>query len=406
MFLFPMLIAILPVIGLLVYIYKMDSYEKEPIGLLVKLVILGVLSAIPAIILEGIMDEVLKDFSTQGSYLYLALSAFFGVACVEELVKFLAAYFSTWKNPAFNFKFDGIVYCFYASMGFALIENIFYVFGGNSPLSVAIPRAFLAIPAHGMFSVFMGYNYGEAKYCSSLGNKSGCHKAIARGYITAVLLHGFYDFCLFTKNMYMVILFFIFVIIADIITVIKIRNASRQNHAIYNTPTYQQYWVNPANMYPGAPGQYYPAQAPASQGMYIPGQNFAPQGQQGQYRAGQNFAPQGQQRSGQNFASQGQQDQYRAGQNFASQGQQDQYQQGQYRSGQNFASQGQQGQYRAGQNFAPQGQPAAADQAEGITKLLKREAPRLVYCPTCGNICNFNSFFCGKCSTPIHSYGG
>ena len=390
--LFAILLAILPVVALLVYIYKMDSYEKEPAGLLVKLVIFGVLSAIPAIILEEIMDSILKEISTPETYIYFFLSAFFGVACVEELVKFLAAYISTWKHPAFNFKFDGIVYCFYASMGFALIENIFYVISGSSPLSVAIPRAFLAIPAHGMFSVFMGYNYGEAKYASTLGKKSDSKKSIARGYIIAVLLHGFYDFCLFTKNFYMIVLFFIFVIIADIITFIKIRNASRQNHAIYNMPIYQQYWVTPGNTYPGQPSQYFPGQAAGQvfpqQGQYQFGQSFVPQGQN---QFGQTIAPQGQNQFGQNIAPQ---NQNQFGQSFVPQGQN--------QFGQNMVPQGQN---QFGQNTAPRGQ-YQSEQSEGITSLLKREAPRFVYCPTCGNICNFNSFFCGKCSTPIHSYGG
>ena len=56
---FAALLAILPVILLLIYIYKMDSYEKEPIGLLVKLVIFGVISALPAILLEQVGTTIL-----------------------------------------------------------------------------------------------------------------------------------------------------------------------------------------------------------------------------------------------------------------------------------------------------------------------------------------------------------
>ena len=153
---FAALLAILPVILLLIYIYKMDSYEKEPIKLLVLLVVFGVISAVPAIILEEIGTAILNGiFGEQNPLaspplIYSFINTFFIVAISEELVKFLAAYILTWKNPAFNFKFDGIVYCFYASMGFALIENILYVFArsGGASVGTAIARALLAIPAH------------------------------------------------------------------------------------------------------------------------------------------------------------------------------------------------------------------------------------------------------------------
>ncbi len=427
------LLAILPVILLLIYIYKMDSYEKEPIGLLVKLVILGVISAVPAILLEQVGTVILEGiFGKQNpmvapSYLYTFLNTFIIVAISEELVKFLAAFLLTWKNPAFNFKFDGIVYCFYASMGFALIENILYVFArtGGASVGTAIARALLAIPAHGMFSVFMGYYYGEAKFCQVTGNKAGIKSNIARGFLISIILHGFYDFCLLSGSIIMVVAFFLFVIIADVYTVMKISKASKMNLALYNTPQYQTYWVPQGAYQQGMLNPAYSApQGYAAPGFdpYAQGYNSAPQGynappQQGfdPYAQGYNSAPQGynappQQGYAPAYAPEPQG--YNAAQGYAPGNQSfDAAPQGYGNPDQNFNSALQGAAASMQDAFAQSGynQTDAFDAQQPVseqhTSILRREPPRMIYCPNCHNICDFNSFFCGKCSTPIHNFG-
>ena len=44
-------LAVLPGLLLIRYVYKLDSIEKEPLGLLIKLVIYGAIATIPAIII-------------------------------------------------------------------------------------------------------------------------------------------------------------------------------------------------------------------------------------------------------------------------------------------------------------------------------------------------------------------
>ncbi len=92
---------------------------------------------------------------------YTILLAFLVVAVVEEGTKFVFLKLRTWRDPNFNFRFDGIVYAVFVSLGFAAFENINYVLGYG--LTVALPRAVLAIPAHMGFAVFMGLFYGRGK---------------------------------------------------------------------------------------------------------------------------------------------------------------------------------------------------------------------------------------------------
>lgn len=54
-------LALLPTIVLVAWIYRQDKVEKEPKGLLWKIFLFGVLSVIPAMILEIIFEEILLD---------------------------------------------------------------------------------------------------------------------------------------------------------------------------------------------------------------------------------------------------------------------------------------------------------------------------------------------------------
>ena len=138
--------ALLPAVVLCVYVFKKDRVEKEPIGLLVKLFVLGAIVCIPgAIIFGSILEPVAADVSApyaeQSFYeaLYYALEAFVVVALVEEGMKFLVLYFVTRNNKNFNSLFDGIIYAVFVSLGFAALENVLYVKEQTSRIASALP---------------------------------------------------------------------------------------------------------------------------------------------------------------------------------------------------------------------------------------------------------------------------
>ena len=117
----------------------------------------------------------------------------------------------TWTHPAFNYRFDGIVYAVTVSLGFAAYENILYVL--NYGLSVALPRALLAVPGHMSFAVCMGIYYGRAKLCEGWGDRAGTKINLWAGYACSVFLHGFYDACAMTGTVGATVLFLAFVAI-------------------------------------------------------------------------------------------------------------------------------------------------------------------------------------------------
>lgn len=187
------LAAVLPAAFLMRYVYRMDKIEKEPVGLLIRLALAGVLAALASIVLELLGQSVLNALVKEESPIYVYLMAFLVVAAVEEGTKLFFLYRRTWRNPNFNYRFDAVLYAVFVSLGFAAFENIGYVF--RHGLSVALPRAFLSVPGHMGFAVFMGVFYGRAKWCHRRGRVAGCKRNLMLGFLLPVFLHGVYDTC-------------------------------------------------------------------------------------------------------------------------------------------------------------------------------------------------------------------
>ena len=222
--------ALLPAIYLMKYIYRKDTVEKEPSMLLMSLLIYGVIAALISIALEGIGTKILNSLMDQSTLGYTLVLAFVVVAMVEEGAKFAMLKRRTWREINFNYRFDGIVYAVFISLGFAAFENIGYVLGYG--LSVAPARALLAVPGHMCFGVFMGTFYGRAKLCQVWGDKSEERANLWLGYIVAVLLHGFYDSCAMVNTVASSIIFIAFVVIMYIVVIKKVNKESQNDGPI------------------------------------------------------------------------------------------------------------------------------------------------------------------------------
>lgn len=205
------LAAVLPAAYLMRYVYRHDTIEKEPAGLLWSLIGMGCLAALCSGVLEGVAQYLLQFFVAPTSPYYVILLAFLVVAVVEEGTKLFFLKLRSWRHPAFNYRFDGLVYAVFVSLGFAALENVQYVV--NYGLSVALPRALLAIPGHMSFAIFMGVWYGRAKHFENRGCYAASRRSLRTGYLTAVFLHGFYDSCAMIGTMWASIVFIVFVVV-------------------------------------------------------------------------------------------------------------------------------------------------------------------------------------------------
>jgi len=221
--------AVIPAIWLLRYVYRMDRIEAEPRQLIISLAAKGIIATFCAMATEYIGTFVLGLFFTEGSLIYNALMYFIVVALSEEGFKYFFLKRFTWNNPEFNCTFDGVVYAVSVSLGFALWENIGYVFMYG--LDTALLRAVTAIPGHACFGVFMGVFYGAAKRYEVYMQEAhaGFYRKLA--VIFPVIIHGAYDFIASLPDGYSFV-FIIFVVAMVIVSHRVVRKAAARDEYI------------------------------------------------------------------------------------------------------------------------------------------------------------------------------
>ena len=248
--------ALLPAIILLIYVYKKDRVEKEPPFLLLLLFLAGIIIIIPCIFFETIYGAIIDiifnvteenpDAFSENPVIfriYSALSMFFSVALVEEFFKWISMVLITKRSKHFNSLFDGIVYSVFVSLGFAALENVFYVI--ENGWGNAVMRAVLSVPGHMFFAVFMGYFYsmwhindkaalfeekfrelGVIDYSSPRFN-SNIYKILSL--TVPVLIHGFYNYCCSVGDTFEILILLVFVIFLYIFCFRKIKSMSKDD---------------------------------------------------------------------------------------------------------------------------------------------------------------------------------
>jgi RsiW-degrading membrane proteinase PrsW (M82 family) len=197
-----LLITILPSLLIVAFFVKSDRFP-EPTSQIIKIFMFGVFLCIPAFLIN-----------TELSYIYAnteideaLISSFLSAAPVEEVLKFTVLYSLVYKMKDFNEPIDGIVYGVTVSLGFATLENIYYVYFlsdyfDTTSQSLALLRSFSAIPAHGIFGATMGYFFMKYAFIKKENNLALCM-------IVPILLHGAYNY--FAYNFFIIALLIVII---------------------------------------------------------------------------------------------------------------------------------------------------------------------------------------------------
>ena len=198
------LFAIAPSLIWLAFYLRKDS-NPEPNRMILKIFLLGALITLPAISLEKFLEGVFVSFTLPHT-VFLLLYFLIGIALVEEVLKYVAVRLGALSNPALDEPLDVMLYMVIAALGFAALENVLLLFGliqlypASDIFLVNSIRFMEAVFLHTLASGLLGYFLALAMFW-----KKHAWTLSLTGFVLATLLHGIFNFYIFTiggKNMF------------------------------------------------------------------------------------------------------------------------------------------------------------------------------------------------------------
>lgn len=188
--------GLLPSIIWLLFFLRKDVHP-EPKRMVLKIFFWGILATLPAIFIErGIFEELTKLNLPQILYI------FFGIALVEEVLKYLVVKEKVISNPEFDEPLDAMLYMIISALGFAALENLLFFFSPEIFLlsfeEILVLVSFRFITAtflHALCSGLVGYFLAQSFF--EIKNR---FKLITTGLGIAIILHGLYNFSIMTME--------------------------------------------------------------------------------------------------------------------------------------------------------------------------------------------------------------
>ena len=192
------ILGILPSTIWLLYYLRKDIHP-EPKKMILKIFLYGIIIAIPVALLEfgalGIIDDINKFLENRINNFWVTLIyAFFGVALIEETLKYLVVKYKVLRHHEFDEPVDIMIYMIVAALGFAAIENILILFSASfnvleATLLVSL-RFVGATFLHALCSGLLGYFLA----LSFFATKKKRIKFVLMGLGISLLLHGLFNF--------------------------------------------------------------------------------------------------------------------------------------------------------------------------------------------------------------------
>lgn len=176
----------------------LDRWEPEPPRLLIMAFLWGAsIAVLGSILLSLLVDTALNGGASVAAGEAPADFATVAVAApiIEEAAKglFLLLMMTGHRRTELNTLTDCLVYAGLVGAGFAWMENIFYISGGETvggSLAIAGLRLVLGPFAHPLFTSMFAIGVFFALQQRSAVAKAGC---LLLGYVAAVLMHGLWN---------------------------------------------------------------------------------------------------------------------------------------------------------------------------------------------------------------------
>ena len=196
-------IGLLPSLIWLVFFLREDAH-KEPKLMILKVFIAGALISLVAVAFQYASQNIL-GFLRVEKYAFVSILV---LAALEEVLKFLAAYFIIVRSKFFDEPIDAMIYMIVVALGFAALENVFIALNSvfqngwntNDLFGTLIFRFIGATLLHALSSAIVGYYWAKkfildnAPMITNIEKRDIAEDLIMQGIIFASLLHAIFNF--------------------------------------------------------------------------------------------------------------------------------------------------------------------------------------------------------------------
>ncbi len=229
--LFALIVGILPALFWL-WFWLREDLHPEPRYALIFTFIMGMASVFLAFFFEYLVMKITGKFGIEetlaGSMLILILWAL-----GEEVVKYLAAKHAALENQNFDEPVDALIYLITAALGFAALENVFFLFDISEKSGILTGfitgnlRFLGATLLHTATSAIVG-----ASIAFSFFHKEDRRRNVIGGIVLATILHFIFNYFIIKSEGMSILKIFIplwIAIIAIIFIFEKVKRIKKEN---------------------------------------------------------------------------------------------------------------------------------------------------------------------------------
>jgi len=194
-------LGILPSLIWLFY-YLREDVHPEPKRMILEIFLWGALITLPVLLIQIGLTNLLNETNINSLFKNL-LYWFLIIAFSEEFFKYLVIRLKVIDSPDLDEPLDAMLYMVIAALGFAAVENIFYLFMPIGQMSfdqligkilvIDVVRFVGATFLHTLCSAAIGYSLAIS-FCEVKTKNI----SLVAGIIMATALHGFYDLSIIT----------------------------------------------------------------------------------------------------------------------------------------------------------------------------------------------------------------
>lgn len=203
------LLAILPAIIYSVILYKFIPSKMIGGHRTRRYLSASFISPILVLFVHYLFPNIWTKFPFIDSEISKIITCFLEIALVEELIKYITYSWVTShrKNHEHDYPIATLFYCMMCSVGFAIVENIYYLINWGE--GILFIRSITAVIIHMTCGIIMGYFIALSKlYTLNKENKISylTYNPIRKiyfiviGLISSIFLHGLYDYSITIVN--------------------------------------------------------------------------------------------------------------------------------------------------------------------------------------------------------------